>query len=139
MFDFQEYEVDRDDEGLSQSQRSTITSALEDLIERLYDPCIVEEEVDLQIRRMANELGVYVPKINDTLFNRFGAEYIEDKIYEYRGDLTYIYSIYSAESAIELLLISKSNMKEMGITTDDIVSFCNSDLFKQRKEQYNVL
>lgn len=134
MFNYDAFE----EEGLLRpNQVSNIRYALEDLVERLYNPCIVDEEVDAQIRKMANELGVYVPKINDTLFNRFGAEYIEDKIFEY-FDLKHIYNLYSASEAIELLLIRKSFMKERGLTTDDIVSFCNSDLFHQRKEEFRV-
>ena len=63
MFRREEYEYDaRDEDYLNYSQIQIIRSALEDIIERVYEPTTIDEEVDMKIRKMADHLGVYVPR-----------------------------------------------------------------------------
>ncbi len=129
------YDVDMfEEEGLLRpDQVSKIRSSLEDLIERLYEPCIVDEEVDFQIRKIANELGVYVPK-RDSKFEKYGFEYIEDILNSNirKMDVAF-YSVYSDKFwFLHELSKSLDVINSFGITLKDLEMFCSSDIFSIR-------
>ncbi len=132
------YEIDMfEEEGLLRpDQVSKIRYCIEDIIERLYDPCLVDDEVDFQLRKIANELGVYVPE-RETKLEKYGYEYIEDVLISIgiRMDWTF-YSTYDTKFwALDKLSESLDKLVTFGIKLKDLEMFCSSSNFVKRVKE----
>ena len=143
MFDLSGFDHYQEEGLLRQCDVNVLREKLEDIIDRLYsnDHEIDNDEVDLSIRKMADILGVYVPK--NTLEIKLGDyrfEFIEDKIKSFENLETIYFFYRTPKEAIEYLLMYSDKLVEIGLTEHDISDFCNSDFFKNRSNEfcYNI-
>jgi hypothetical protein len=127
MFDRDDYIYE--EESLNYNQVDIIRTALEDIIERVYRPTIINEEVDMQIRKMADQLGVYVPK--------FFCEFmrIEDILNrKVRPMDHHFYSNWDTplRGIIHLTHTMREELQAAGLSSEEINEFCTKPEYKCR-------
>lgn len=136
MFDRDDYySVDQmmDEDLLNYNQVDIIRTALEDIIDRVYNPTMIDEEVDLQIRKIAAELAVYVPKFEteDLYFDR-----VESLLSSFVHPMDkYFYYVWNTEGCAIYHFCKDENLvlvKQAGLNEYDIEKFCKSHKFTER-------
>ena len=138
MFDYDGFNPFDEDGILGKHQVDVLRKRLEDLVDRLYveNEEISNDEIDLDIREMANILGVYVPHATVSIkLKQFGAEYIEDVINAELYPVKKLYRGWNPNAAFQFLKTVKVEKDHDVLSVGDIADFCFSEYFKQKCEE----
>jgi len=126
-------------DNLYDFQVKELRKSFEDVIERLYCPedgkflNQIDDDLDLQLRRMAEVLSVKVPG----KFKIYGFEVVEDTLkYNAQIDMDFLYSMDHSKAWNYLYQkINSKSLLNMGLSTDDLIDFCCSCEFTQKARE----